>query len=76
VARRSGHRTLCVDPWLSLQPQAVLKNMARLESLNMLGRFFLRGARLHKTGLPAGQAHATVQSYNGASPGHDPAWRL
>ena len=49
---------------LSLQPQAVLKNMAHLESLNMLGRFgFYEALDYTKTHLPAGQAHATVQSY-------------
>ncbi|MGB8212135.1 MAG: glucoamylase family protein [Anaerolineales bacterium] len=49
---------------LSLQPQAVLKNMARLESLNMLGRFgFYEALDYTKARLPAGQAHATVQSY-------------
>jgi cyclic beta-1,2-glucan synthetase len=49
---------------LSLQPQAVLKNMARLESLSMLGRFgFYESLDYTKTRLPAGQAHATVQSY-------------
>ena len=49
---------------LSLQPQAVLKNMAHLEQLNMLGRFgFYEALDYTKTRLPAGQAHATVQSY-------------
>jgi cyclic beta-1,2-glucan synthetase len=49
---------------LSLQPQAVLKNMAHLEQLNMLGRFgFYESLDYTKTRLPAGQAHATVQSY-------------
>ncbi len=49
---------------LSLQPQAVLKNMAHLERLNMLGRFgFYEALDYTKTHLPAGQAHATVQSY-------------
>ncbi len=49
---------------LSLQPQAVLENMARLEQLNMLGRFgFYEALDYTKTRLPDGQAHATVQSY-------------
>jgi cyclic beta-1,2-glucan synthetase len=49
---------------LSLQPQAVLKNMAHLESLKMLGRFgFYEALDYTKTRLPAGRAHATVQSY-------------
>ncbi len=49
---------------LSLQPQAVLKNMTRLENLNMLGRFgFYEALDYTKTHLPPGQAHATVQSY-------------
>ena len=51
---------------LSLQPQAVLENMAHLEKLNMLGRFgFYEALDYTKTRLtmPAGQAHATVQSY-------------
>jgi cyclic beta-1,2-glucan synthetase len=49
---------------LSLQPQAVLENMARLEELKMLGRFgFYEALDFTKTRLPAGQTHATVQSY-------------
>ena len=49
---------------LSLQPQAVLENMAHLEQLNMLGRFgFYEALDYTKTRLPAGQAHAIVQSY-------------
>ena len=49
---------------LSLQPQAVLENMAHLEQLNMLGRFgFYEALDFTKTRLPVGQAHATVQSY-------------
>jgi cyclic beta-1,2-glucan synthetase len=49
---------------LSLQPQAVLKNMARMEQLNMRGRFgFYEALDFTKTRLPSGQAHATVQSY-------------
>jgi cyclic beta-1,2-glucan synthetase len=49
---------------LSLQPQAVLKNMAHLEQLNMLGRFgFYEALDYTKTRLSAGQKHATVQSY-------------
>jgi cyclic beta-1,2-glucan synthetase len=49
---------------LSLQPQAVLKNMIRLEQLNMLGRFgFYEALDYTKTRLPAGQTQAIVQSY-------------
>ena len=49
---------------LSLQPQAVLENMAHLEQLNMLGRFgFYEALDYTKTRLPAGQTHARVQSY-------------
>jgi cyclic beta-1,2-glucan synthetase len=49
---------------LSLQPQAVLKNMDHLERLNMLGRFgFYEALDYTKTRLPTGQLHATVQSY-------------
>ncbi len=49
---------------LSLQPQAVLENMARLEKLNMLGRFgFYEALDYTKTRLLTGQTHATVQSY-------------
>jgi cyclic beta-1,2-glucan synthetase len=49
---------------LSLQPQAVLENMARLEELKMLGRFgFYEALDFTQTRLPAGQTHATVQSY-------------
>jgi cyclic beta-1,2-glucan synthetase len=49
---------------LSLQPQAVLENMARLEKLNMLGRFgFYEAIDYTKTRLPSGQTHATVKSY-------------
>jgi cyclic beta-1,2-glucan synthetase len=49
---------------LSLQPQAVLENMAQLEKLNMLGRFgFYEALDYTKTRLPNEQTHATVQSY-------------
>jgi cyclic beta-1,2-glucan synthetase len=49
---------------LSLQPQAVLENMAHLEQLNMLGRFgFYEALDYTKTRLPAGQTHAIVRSY-------------
>ncbi len=49
---------------LSLQPQAVLENMAHLEQLNMLGRFgFYEALDFTKARLSAGQAHAVVQSY-------------
>jgi len=49
---------------LSLQPQVVLENMAHLQQLNMLGCFgFYEALDYTKTRLPAGQAHASVQSY-------------
>jgi cyclic beta-1,2-glucan synthetase len=49
---------------LSLQPRLVLENMARLERLNMLGRFgFYEALDYTKARLPTGQTHATVQSY-------------
>jgi cyclic beta-1,2-glucan synthetase len=49
---------------ISLQPQAVLENMAHLEQLNMLGRFgFYEALDFTKTRLSAGQKHAIVQSY-------------
>ena len=49
---------------LSLQPQAVLANVARLKKLNMLGRFgFCEALDFTKSRLPVGQTQATVQSY-------------
>jgi cyclic beta-1,2-glucan synthetase len=49
---------------LSLQSQAVLENMARLEELNMLGRFgFYEALDYTKTRLPTEQTHSIVQSY-------------
>jgi cyclic beta-1,2-glucan synthetase len=49
---------------LSLQPQAVLKNLARLQDLNMLGRFGLYEAIDYtQARLPLDQKHAIVQSY-------------
>ncbi|MBE3119022.1 MAG: hypothetical protein IMZ50_09740, partial [Candidatus Atribacteria bacterium] len=66
---RELHDDLVIAPYaslmgLSLQPQAVLENMAHLEQLNMLGRFgFYESLDYTKTRLPAGQAHASVQSY-------------
>ncbi len=49
---------------LSLQPRAVLENVAHLEKLNMLGRFgFYEALDYTKARMPAGQVHATVQSY-------------
>ncbi len=57
---------------LSLQPQAVLENMAHLEQLNMLGRFgFYESLDYTKTrfpekqrdDMPEGQTYAIVQSY-------------
>jgi cyclic beta-1,2-glucan synthetase len=49
---------------LSLQPQAVLENMADLEQLKMLGRFgFYEALDYTKTRMSAGQTHAVVRSY-------------
>ncbi len=57
---------------LSLQPQAVLENMARLEELKMLGRFGFyealdftktRFPEKHWDDMPAGKPHNIVQSY-------------
>ncbi|MGC1378047.1 MAG: glucoamylase family protein [Anaerolineales bacterium] len=49
---------------LSLQPQAVLDNIAHLEKLNMLGRFGLYEAIDYtKARLPKGQEYAIVQAY-------------
>jgi cyclic beta-1,2-glucan synthetase len=49
---------------LSLQPQAVLRNLAHLQDLNMLGRFGLYEALDYtQARLPAGQKHAIVLSY-------------
>ncbi len=49
---------------LSLRPQAVLANMAHLESLKMLGRFgFYEAIDFTKTRLPPDQHQAIVLSY-------------
>jgi len=49
---------------LSLQPQEVMANLARLENLHMLGRFgFYEAIDYAKTRLPVGKSHAIVQSY-------------
>ncbi len=49
---------------LSLQPQAVLNNLAKLQELNMLGRFGLYEALDYtRSRLPREQKHAIVQSY-------------
>ncbi|MFZ6030585.1 MAG: GH36-type glycosyl hydrolase domain-containing protein [Chloroflexota bacterium] len=49
---------------LSLRPQAVLENMMHMEQLNMRGRFgFYESIDYTKMRLPAGDDHATVQSY-------------
>jgi len=67
--KRDLHDDLVIAPYasllgLSLQPQAVLENMAHLERLNMLGRFgFYEALDYTKTRLPEGQTHAIVQSY-------------
>jgi cyclic beta-1,2-glucan synthetase len=67
--KRELHDDLVIAPYasllgLSLQPQAVLENMAHLEQLNMLGRFgFYEALDYTNTRLSAGQTHAIVQSY-------------
>ncbi len=67
--KRETHEDLVVSPYasligLSLQPQAVLKNMAHLEQLNMLGRFgFYEAMDYTRTRLADGQSHAIVKSY-------------
>ncbi len=49
---------------LSLQPQAVLENMSRLEQFKMLGHFgFYEALDFTKTRLPSGQTLGIVQSY-------------
>jgi cyclic beta-1,2-glucan synthetase len=49
---------------LSMRPQSVLSNLARLESLKMLGRYGLYEALDHtRTRLPMDQEYAIVQSY-------------
>ncbi len=49
---------------LSLQPQAVLNNLARLKTLKMVGRFGLYEALDYTpTRMPVDQKHAIVQSY-------------
>jgi len=49
---------------LSIQPQAVLENLARLETLKMIGRFGLYEAIDYtRTRIPSGQDHAVVQSF-------------
>lgn len=49
---------------LSLQPKAVLENIAHLEQLNMLGCYgFYEALDYTKTRLPEGKAFAMVQSY-------------
>ncbi len=49
---------------LSLQPQAVLNNLAHLQDLGMVGRFGLYEALDYTpTRLPLSQKHAVVQSY-------------
>jgi cyclic beta-1,2-glucan synthetase len=67
--KRDVPEELVVAPYasllaLSLQPQAVLANMKRLEEMNMLGRFgFYEAVDFSKTHLPPGQHHAIVQSF-------------
>jgi len=49
---------------LSLQPQAVLENMAHLEQLNTFGRFgFYEAIDYTQTRLSAGEKYNSVQSY-------------
>ena len=49
---------------LSLQPQAVLENLARLKTLKMIGRFGLYEAIDYtRARIPSGQDHAVVQSF-------------
>ena len=49
---------------LSLQPQAVLENMAHLEQLDMLGRFgFYEAIDYTRSRLPGSSEHAIVKSY-------------
>jgi len=75
--KRELRNDLVIAPYaslmgLSLQPQAVLENMAHLEQLNMLGRFGFYEAldytktRLpekHRDDMPDQQAYAIVRSY-------------
>lgn len=67
--KRETHEDLVVTPYasligLSLQPQAVLENMAHLEQLNMLGRFgFYESMDYTKTRMTNGDSHAIVKSY-------------
>ncbi|TAK14686.1 MAG: cellobiose phosphorylase [Anaerolineae bacterium] len=67
--KRELHEGLVIAPYasllgLSLQPQAVLENMAHLERLKMLGRFgFYEALDYSKTRIPAGGEYAIVQSY-------------
>ena len=75
--KRDLSEDLVVTPYasllgLSLHPQAVLKNMTRLEELNVLGCFGFfeaidftktRPPEKHRDDMPAGRAHAIVQSY-------------
>ena len=67
--KRDVPEDLVVAPYasllgLSLQPQAVLANLTRLEALHLLGRFGLFEAIDYtKARLPPGEQHAIVQSY-------------
>lgn len=67
--KRELHDGFVIAPYasllgLSLQPRAVLQNMAHLERLNMRGRFgFYEALDYSKARIPAGQEYAIVQSY-------------
>jgi cyclic beta-1,2-glucan synthetase len=67
--KRESHDDLVITPYasligLSLRPQTILKNMAHLEELNMLGRFgFYESLDYTKTRIPEGQPYAIVKSY-------------
>jgi cyclic beta-1,2-glucan synthetase len=67
--KRDVPKDLVVAPYasllgLSLQPQAVLANMTRLENLHMLGRFgFYEAIDYTETHLPSEKQPAAVQSY-------------
>jgi cyclic beta-1,2-glucan synthetase len=67
--KRESHDDLVITPYasligLSLRPQTILKNMAHLEELNMLGRFgFYESLDYTKARIPEGQPYAIVKSY-------------
>jgi cyclic beta-1,2-glucan synthetase len=67
--KRESHDDLVITPYasligLSLQSQTILKNMAHLEALNMLGSFgFYEALDYTKTRMPDDQPYAIVKSY-------------